>query len=599
MKNLKSFKHYLLNMAYMFRYSWRIAKSGFFLLVIKTILSTVQPFAFLLIPKYILDELADGHRWNVTFFYVLLYIGVLAFFTLSGIVLGYLEKIIVTKIEMKNTLLYDELWLFIDYGKLENGYFRDWGGGIQNNINAWSFISNTVSSFLVNLVQLIGYTYIIASLHPLMIIVILAVIFISSLLSKKSAKINYEYQPIIAKFSRRFNYLFNTMISFNHGKDIRINKASNWLERRYEKETEEYIKKFSENQIKIFWTELFHAVVDLFQTIIVYGYCAYKAITGSITVGSFTVFLGAITAFSSSFTGFIGKCMNIKYLSSFVDEHRKFTEEAKPANIENETVVISELEPETHEIEFVNVSFKYPNTDNFVLKNINIVIHSGERLSVVGYNGAGKSTFIKLICRLYEPTEGRILYNGVDISTIKKEQYREQLSIVFQDFKIFSMSFRENIVLNRTKNEAEIYEAIEKSGLFDKVSTLNKGIDTQIGREFDYDGLEFSGGEGQKLACARAYYKNAPIVILDEPTSSLDPIAESQLYGRFNSIIGEKTAIYISQLMKKEFMRWHIVLEILLFLIWRRLIHIYLREYIQDLEVFMNLILTIYIMLIA
>lgn len=546
MKFMKFLKKYLLNVGYMFRYSWKIAKSGYLLLIIKSIITTVQPFALLIIPKYILDELTVGRRWNITLFYVLLYIAVLAFTTISGTLIGYFEKIIISKIQLKNTLVYEDFLLCLDYEKLEDSAFREWGAEIQNNVDAWNFINNTVCNFLINLIQLIGYAYIIVSIHPLIICVILIAIFLFSQLSKKGGKINLEYQPILVRFSRRFTYLYNTMISFEHGKDIRINKASDWLEKKYEKETNDYMEKYVENQKKNFWVEFLKAIIDFFQTLIVYGYCAYSVMIGNITLGSFTMFLGAITAFTYSLTSFTDKCVQLKYFSHYVDEYRKYTKETIPTNAEKETVDISEIDTEMHEIEFVNVSFKYPNTNRYVLKNVNIVIRSGERLSIVGYNGSGKSTFIKLICRLYYPTEGKILYNGIDISTIKKDQYREQISVVFQDFKLFSMSLRENVILNRTEDETRLYEAIEKSGLLNKVSTLKKGINTLIYRDFDYDGLEFSGGEGQKLDCARAYYKDAPVVILDEPTASLDPIAESQLYERFNSIIGKKTAIYIS-----------------------------------------------------
>lgn len=204
-------------------------------------------------------------------------------------------------------------------------------------------------------------------------------------------------------------------------------------------------------------------------------------------------------------------------------------------------------EEERYTIEFKNVSFKYPNTEKFVLKDVSIKIESGTRLSIVGYNGAGKTTFIKLLCRLYKPTSGVIYLNGVDISTIDFDKYRDILAVVFQDYQLFSFSIKENIVLDSEYDESRVNEAIEKSGLKEKIESLSKGLNTSIGREFDEEGIEFSGGEGQKLACARAFYRNSPVVILDEPTASLDPVAESKLYERFNNIIGDKTAIYFSQ----------------------------------------------------
>ena len=229
-----------------------------------------------------------------------------------------------------------------------------------------------------------------------------------------------------------------------------------------------------------------------------------------------------------------------------MDDYKEFLTYTKHDGIERETVTGSDPTNGKYDIEFQNVSFMYPNTDRYVLRNVNIKIKSGERLSVVGYNGAGKSTFIKLICRLYKPTEGRILIGGVDISTIDLADYRELLSVVFQDFQIFCLTIRDNIVMNREYDKARLDDAIEKSGLRERLALLESGVETDLWRLFDESGVELSGGEGQKVACARAYYKDAPVVILDEPTASLDPLAETRLYERFNNIIGEKTSIYIS-----------------------------------------------------
>lgn len=199
-------------------------------------------------------------------------------------------------------------------------------------------------------------------------------------------------------------------------------------------------------------------------------------------------------------------------------------------------------------IEFKNVSFKYPRSKEFTLKNVSIKINEGEKLSVVGLNGAGKTTFIKLLARLYEPTEGEILLNGVNINEYDYDEYMKLLSVVFQDFKLMSFSIKENIALNdfnKVKDE-EIEEVLIKSGFGKDLEKLPKGINTPVYKNFDEGGIEFSGGQAQKLAIARAVYKDAPIVILDEPTAALDPKAEYEIYSKFNELIGKKTTIYIS-----------------------------------------------------
>lgn len=543
---MEKFHHFVSNMIFMIHRSWNLARSKYFVMIIQAVINTAQPFALLIMPKYILDELAGQRRPEVTMKYIALYAGVIVFFNLVSLLLnryGSLKTIKTThQIEMHN----QKKWLYMDYGNLENGQVQELAGRCVGKVDPQSFAEGTVLGFFTNLFQLAGYTYIIASLHPLVIAFILAVIGINTLITRKLNKIGYEYDPLITKFSRRYSYIYGTMVSFSVGKEVRINGASKWLRKKFDKETDEYMKSLRANENKKLPYDILTMVVGLVQTVVIYGYCAYLAISGGITVGSFSVFLGAVTAFTGSFTGFIGRFSGLALLSKYVDDYKEFLTYTKHNGAERETVCGSDPTEGKFDIEFQNVSFMYPNTDRYVLRNVNIKIRSGERLSVVGYNGAGKSTFIKLICRLYEPTEGKILIGGVDISTIDLADYREMLSVVFQDFQLFWLTIRDNIVMDREYDKVRLDDAIEKSGLGERIALLENGVETELWRLFDESGVEFSGGEGQKVACARAYYKDAPVVILDEPTASLDPIAETRLYERFNNIIGNKTSIYIS-----------------------------------------------------
>lgn len=543
---MEKFHHFVSNMIFLIHRSWNLARSKYFVMIIQAVINTAQPFALLIMPKYILDELAGQRRPEVTMKYIALYAGVIVFFNLVSLLLnryGSLKTIKTThQIEMHN----QKKWLYMDYGNLENGQVQELAGRCVGKVDPQSFAEGTVLGFFTNLFQLAGYTYIIASLHPLVIAFILAVIGINTLITRKLNKIGYEYDPLITKFSRRYSYIYGTMVSFSVGKEVRINGASKWLRKKFDKETDEYMKSLRANENKKLPYDILTMVVGLVQTVVIYGYCAYLAISGGITVGSFSVFLGAVTAFTGSFTGFIGRFSGLALLSKYVDDYKEFLTYTKHNGAERETVCGSDPTEGKFDIEFQNVSFMYPNTDRYVLRNVNIKIRSGERLSVVGYNGAGKSTFIKLICRLYEPTEGKILIGGVDISTIDLADYREMLSVVFQDFQLFWLTIRDNIVMDREYDKVRLDDAIEKSGLGERIALLENGVETELWRLFDESGVEFSGGEGQKVACARAYYKDAPVVILDEPTASLDPIAETRLYERFNNIIGNKTSIYIS-----------------------------------------------------
>ena len=258
-----------------------------------------------------------------------------------------------------------------------------------------------------------------------------------------------------------------------------------------------------------------------------------------IGVGTFTQLIaaeggldGAIGGMVISVTELVKRCNYAYEYVVFMDYPEALIKGDKP------------IEKKPHEIEFRHVSFAYPKTDRKVLDDVNIKIAPGEHLSIVGLNGAGKTTFIKLLCRLYDPTEGEILVDGVDIREYDYKQYMEQFAPVFQDFKLFAFSVAENIAF--TDKDADVSTLTDRVGLHDFVEGLPKGTETNIFKFFDEEGVEPSGGEQQKLAIARALYKDAPVVILDEPTAALDPIAEYDIYRQFNSLVGGKSAFYIS-----------------------------------------------------
>ena len=208
--------------------------------------------------------------------------------------------------------------------------------------------------------------------------------------------------------------------------------------------------------------------------------------------------------------------------------------------------------PERFEVEFENVSFKYGSAENFALENVSVKFNNKERIAIIGENGAGKSTFVKLLMRLYKPTSGRILLNGVDINEIDYEYYQTLFATVFQDFKLFSFSIRDNITFGseQTKeSEARLEKILRTTGVAEMVEGLEHGLDTNMYRDFDDAGFTPSGGQGQKIAIARAAYKDAPIVILDEPTAALDPRAENQIYEQFDEFFKDRCSLYISHRM--------------------------------------------------
>ncbi len=366
-----------------------------------------------------------------------------------------------------------------------------------------------------------------------------------ALITLFQAKINKIEQASfveLSKFNRIFGYVFWHLADFRFGKDIRLYDSADMMNRKAKFYSDKLIgvwKKESYDERGYQWKmDITNALRDG----ISYGYIGWLALTGAITIGDLSMCIGAAGTLYFSLNGIIDGIQGIIKKCGYAHRYIEFMDYPAAMPKGNHRV------PEgPHVIEFRNVSFRYPRTDKWVLRNINITIKQGEHLSVVGLNGAGKTTFIKLLCRLYDVTEGEILIDGVNIKEYSDEEYRKLFAVVFQDFSLFAFSLRENIAFSDdTKNDPAINEVIGKCGLADDVGKLSDGLGTMIYKSFDENGTELSGGQKQKAAIARALYKNAPVVILDEPTAALDPVAEYDIYRQFDTLVGGKTAVYIS-----------------------------------------------------
>jgi len=301
MKVIEYLKKFFSNMAFMFRRTWKYAKSKYFLMILDSVKSTVQPFVLLIIPKYILDELASERRVDVTLRYIGYYAAAVVGFNLISLIISRFGSDQSMKIDHRVAMDQHTKWLHMDYDKFENGRVRDLEARSVSAAEPRNFAEDKVLGFISNLIRLGGYTYIIMSLHPIMILFILTVIAANTLIARRSAKLGYEYTTAMTRLSRRFNYIFRTMVDFKVGKDVRINGADSWLKSKFEKESEEYIRDHRAQQRKLLGINTLSDIIGLIQTVVMYGYCGYLAISGGITVGSFTVFLGALTAFTGTF----------------------------------------------------------------------------------------------------------------------------------------------------------------------------------------------------------------------------------------------------------------------------------------------------------
>lgn len=358
----------------------------------------------------------------------------------------------------------------------------------------------------------------------------------------KNNKIDQQSFIELSKENRIFGYLFWGLSDFSLGKDIRLYDSAEMMNTK---------AKFHSDRMTKVWGKQSHlertnnygmTVVNAVRDGLSYFYIGWLALSGAISIGDFSMCIGAAGNLYFSLQGIVGGVQNIVNRCNYAHRYIEFMD--YPAAMSKGTRRVT---GDSHTIEFRHVSFRYPRSDKYVLRDVSITIKQGEHLSVVGLNGAGKTTFIKLLCRLYDVTDGEILIDGVNIKEYSDEEYRRLFAVVFQDFSLFAFSLRENIAFSDDrKNDPAINEVIGKCGLSDDVEKLPEGLDTVIFKSFDENGTELSGGQKQKAAIARALYKNAPVVILDEPTAALDPVAEYDIYRQFDTLVGGKTAVYIS-----------------------------------------------------
>ncbi len=277
---------------------------------------------------------------------------------------------------------------------------------------------------------------------------------------------------------------------------------------------------------------------------LIYLFVCLKAWGGAFGVGSVTQYIGAFTAMSGGLAGLF-ECIGDAGINAFY-LRQEFSFLDIPNRMYQGTLTMEKRSDKNYEVEFRNVSFCYPNMETYALRNVSLKFKVGERLALVGQNGSGKTTFIKLLCRLYDPTEGEILLNGIDIRKYDYQEYMSVFSVVFQDFRLLAYSVGQNIAASAAYDREKGRSCCQKAGFWERVETMPEGLDTILYKNLSEDGVEISGGEEQKLAIARAMYRDSAFLILDEPTAALDPMAEYEIYTRLNEIVEDRTAIYIS-----------------------------------------------------
>lgn len=540
-------------------------------MIVQRILDALKPYISIYISAQLINELAGLRRAEVLWFWVFLAISYAVVIALISNLLNYVKNNQTAFFgSRKNQGLLTAKLLSMDYADMDNQNTRDLYYQIMQNENWMNWgIQRTFQLFpnivkdVTSIIGAIALTYSLFTIpvpdtagrltllnHPLFVpALFLLMIGISALsgfcLSKAAAHTSDNTES--AKFSNRLNSFYGKLGSqTKRAADIRLYKQQTISLHYFTHYNiwglDSKLAKESAGAVGIY-SAIANGISALF-TGIVYVFSCLKAWTGAFGVGSITQYVGAVTALSGSLSSLVRLVGEMKVNAEYLEITYDFLD--IPNSMYQGSLTTEKRSDRQYEVEFQDVSFQYSGTDRWALRHVNVKFQIGSRLAVVGENGSGKTTFIKLLCRLYDPQEGRILLNGIDIRKYNYRDYMNIFSVVFQDFQLLSQPLGANVAGCKAYDRERAKKALINAGFGERLASLPEGLDTQLYKDFSEDGVVISGGEAQKIAIARALYKDAPFIILDEPTAALDPIAEAEIYAQFNQISGDRTAIYIS-----------------------------------------------------
>lgn len=546
MKNLRVIKDFT-------KLIYKIRPIYFFLIIFKTILDAANILINIFIPKIIIDLLIKDINMSKIVKTILI-ISILKYIVL------YLSKLLKGKIDIYSELLNKEIIyefsrksLKLEYMNLEDPYIldlRERALFAVNDYGALYSLFNYLEIMLVQIFIILGVGGILLNLSKIYILVVIFFVYISYKLNKVTKEKIFDYTQEVIPINRKYNYYLDEILSDRNQKDFRIYNMSNMMSQTIENLTYETTDWLNSLYILEGKARILQSLIGYLLTFISYGYISLRVFTNTygsqIGISNFIMYINSTERFFNSFSELTNSVTEIKHVANYLQPFDEFMKLK-----ENEDIFGDIKVKDFESIEFKNVTFTYPKSDRKILDNISFKINRGEKISIVGINNAGKTTIIKLLCAFFKPDEGEILLNGLDIRKYNYDSYIDTIAVVFQDYKLFPFTINENITTDK-KSTKTVEDVLKKVGLDNVIDKLEKKSDSYLDKSIYEDAVDLSGGEKQKIAIARALYKDAKLIILDEPTAALDPISESEIYENFNELVKDKTAIYISHRMSSS-----------------------------------------------
>ncbi len=418
---------------------------------------------------------------------------------------------------------------------------------LDSNGDAGEAIWKTLTDLATNVISFVIYLLLLSQVGPWVALLCMALSAASYFAGERIRVWRYNRREEEATLLHKLDYVIFRSQDMELAKDIRIFGIGPWLTELYDKYTRLYQDFYAKSMRYYLWADLLDGVLALLRNGAAYGLLIAMALRGELGAAEFVLYFMAVSGFAQWVTGIFTQLGILHRQSLELSTLREVMDTPEPFQFEGGKP-LPVKDGHLYQLELRDVSFRYPGADADTLSHVNLTIHPGEKLAVVGKNGAGKTTLIKLLCGLYDPTQGQVLLDGEDIRQYDRRDYYKHFSAVFQQFSVMAGTMAENVAQVRggKVDLPQVWDCLERAGVADKIRELPQREDTHLGREVYLDGVDLSGGQMQRLMLARALYKNAPVVVLDEPTAALDPIAESDLYQRYNDLTGDRTSVYIS-----------------------------------------------------
>lgn len=535
---------------------WKVSPAYVLLILLNGLIGGGKVILNTVLPMFLIDELIGGRDVKKL---ILFGACIVANNVIMTFITDSIQKYRDVKDEWVQNVMVEKLGeriMNLEYSYLEDTYYLDLKEravfAIQNQsaiVAIITLFANTVQG----VITLAGLMIILFTLGPVLVTAIAIGVVLMILIVKLASGTMVAMMKRIIPINRIFGYYLDVASEKPAQKDLRLYHMDKLVTEKIRQSNETTCDEFDVANRKMGLANGANGVITEFISAFTYGYVGIRTISdmfgAKITLGSLTMYVSSAITFSSTIIQFGENLIGLWQNSQFLVPYQEFMA------LKEETVKDGgmPMDDSVETLEFRNVSFTYPKAEKPVLKNVSFVVKKGEKISIVGLNGAGKSTLVKLICRMYKADSGEILVNGRDIYDYDYLSYMNVISAVFQDYKLFNFTIEENISCRESgADEKRVNYLIDEVGMREKIDTLPEGIHSRFGKEYDEDGVELSGGQGQKIAIARALYKKASMVILDEPASALDPIAEAEIYEKFNSLVEDKTAIYISHRMSSS-----------------------------------------------